>query len=97
MQSERVSFMTRKILDVLNKHGDQQVSAITRMLKNDDKLTRDAVVSGLLSSGYVTLHNPDVWGKRGTRPTYARLTKEGRDFVKRSGDVFCAGKVWRVA
>jgi len=72
MQSERVSFMTRKILDVLNKHGDQQVSAITRMLKNDDKLTRDAVVSGLLSSGYVTLHNPDVWGKRGTAKPFAR-------------------------
>lgn len=97
MQSERVEFMTRRVLDLLNKRGDQQVSEITRMLKNDAKETRETIISGLLLSGYVTLHNPEDWSKRGTRPTYARLTDEGRRFIKESNAVVCAGKAWRVA
>lgn len=98
MVSERVSYMADQILRLLKKSGDQKISVITRMLRNDSKEVREAVTQHLLLAGLVTLHSPDNYNARGPRPTYVAITPAGEQLVSNNpcGLPLKRGSVWAV-
>lgn len=98
LTNERVSYMADQVLRLLKKSGEQKISVITRMLRNDTKETREAVTQHLLLSGLVSLHSPDNYSARGPRPTYVAITPAGEQLIGNNpcGLPLKRGSVWAV-